>query len=103
MGASTFDNSKFPARDRWNNRMAYEAQVTGPVSYTTGGDALPDFGSGDVYGVYGVLSDGTHIRIAVWNYTTQKLQYWDPAAGTEVAGAANLSTFVGTLLVTLKS
>lgn len=102
MSAVTMDDSNFPARDRLNDRMVRETRVTGATSYTTGGDALPDIGMGDIYGVYGVLSNGTNIRVAVWNYTTQKLQFWDPAAGTEVANAASLAAYSGTLLITGK-
>ena len=99
MGAITVDESKFPSRDRWNDRLIRQFVATGPASYTTGGDALPDVGMGDIYHVSGTLSNGTNVRIPVWNYTTQKLQFWDPAAGTEAANLANLSAYTGVLTV----
>lgn len=101
----TFDYTKFPVRDRWNDRLIREVVCAGPASYATGGDNLDaanQFGFGDVYGVYGQLSDGTTVLQCWWNYTTQRLLMFVTATGAEVANAVDLSTFVGTLLITGK-
>lgn len=104
-GSFNLTSPNFPARDRMNDRMIVEAAYTGPASYVTGGDpyvAGSDLPMGEIYNVLGVISNGTNIRIAVWDYTNQKLMFWDPAAGTQAANGANLSGFTGTLLVTGK-
>lgn len=95
--------TNFPRRDRWNNRMVYEVQYTGPASYPAGGDPISgpvDLGLGEIFGVYGVISSGAAVRIAFWDYTNQKLQFFVPNTGAEAAG--DLSTFAGTLLFTGK-
>lgn len=101
----TLTLTNFPFRDKLMDRLVREVQYAGPASYVTGGDSISgtdDLGSGEVFGVYGILSDGTNIRVPFWNYTTQKLMLWDPAAGTQAANGANVSAFTGTLLFTCK-
>ena len=93
----------FPARDRMNDRLVMEVQYTGPAAYVAGGDAYTpgtDLPAGEVFGVYGHISDGSAVRIGWWNYTTQKLLWFVPNTGAEAAG--DLSTFNGTLLFTCK-
>ena len=67
-------------------------QATGPTSYATGGEALL-FG---LTRVELVLADhpsnGTDLRIVQWDYTNQKLKWFD-LAGAEIAAAQNLSTY----------
>lgn len=105
----TIDETKFAARDRLNDRLVREVRYTGPSAaaggYVTGGDPIGpgDVGMGDIFGVYGgFLSNGTSIVIPVWNYTTQKLQFWVPNTGVEVANAVDLSAYSGTILFTGK-
>ena len=101
----TFVESNFPARDRLNSRLVREAVVTGPASYTTGGDPISPsntLGMGEVYGVYGILTSGSAIRIPVLDYTNQTVRFFIPDTGAEVANAVDLSTFSGTLLFTGK-
>lgn len=96
-------NPSFPARDRLNDRMVVQAKYTGPASYATGGDAyLPAsgdlLGMGEVYAVAGaVISDGSAIRIGWWDYTNQKMLWFVPNTGAQVANAVDLSTFSGYL------
>lgn len=100
-GTMTLTN--FPFRDRMNDRLVREAQYTGPSSYAAGGDPIsgPDnLGCGEIFGVYGMISSGSAVRIAFWDYTNQKLQFFVPDTGAEASG--NLSTFSGTLLFTAK-
>jgi hypothetical protein len=103
------DETKFTARDRWNDRLVREVRYTGPSAaaggYLTGGDPIGpgDVGMGDIFGVYGgYITDGTTIRVPVWNYTTQKLQFFVPNTNAEVANAVDLSAFSGTILFTGK-
>lgn len=71
---------------------------TGPASYATGGDPFvaADVALGVIeYFPPVIITDGTTIRIGVYNYTTQKLQFFVPNTNVEVANAVNLSTFSG--------
>lgn len=77
-------------------RLRRVVQLTGDTSYPTGGYSLTP---GDVkLGVIEhfptvAITDGTTIRIGVYNYTTQKLQFFVPNTNVEVANAVDLSTF----------
>lgn len=101
----TFAETSFPARDRLNSRMVREVRVTGPASYTTGGDPIlpaANLGMAEVYGVYGTLSNGSTI-LGVWlNYATQTLVLYVTSTDAQVANAVDLSGFTGTLLFTGK-
>lgn len=98
--------SNFPRNDRLNDRMVREVQATGPTSYATGGDAVDaaSLGLGTIFGVYGVLTSGTGgaIRIPVLDFTNQKIWFFIPNTGAEVANAIDLSSYTGTLLFTGK-
>lgn len=101
----TLTESNFPARDRWNDRLVREEQYTGPASYVTGGDpvnAPTELGLGEVFGVYGIISDGSAVRVPFFDYTNQKILWFIPNTGAEVGAGVNLSTFSGTLLFTGK-
>lgn len=99
------NESRFPARDRWNSRVVRESRYTGPSSYATGGDptkASADLGMSEVFGVYGTISDGSEVRIPWLDYPNQKIRWFIPDSDAEVASGVNLSTFSGTLLFTGK-
>lgn len=101
----TLNETSFPARDRWNDRLVREVRYTGPASYATGGDpvnASDELGMGEVFGVYGTISDGSAVRVPFFDYANQKILWFVPDTGAEVAGAVDLSTFSGTLLFTGK-
>jgi hypothetical protein len=100
----TYTITNFPMRDRWNDRVVREVRAAGPVSYTTGGDPVQasELGLGDVFGVYGVLTNGSAVVIASFDYTNQKVLFFVPNTGAQVANAVDLSAFTGTLLFTGK-
>lgn len=101
----TLTLTNFPFRDKLMDRLVREVQYAGPASYVTGGDpisGLDNLGAGEIFGVYGNISDGTSVRTAWWDYTNQKLMFFVPNTNVEVANAVDLSTFNGTLLFTCK-
>jgi hypothetical protein len=101
----TLSETSFPARDRLNDRMVRQVRYTGPASYATGGEAVnssADLGMAEVYAVEGCIGNlsgavSTAIRVPFLDYANQKVQWFVPNTGAEVAGAVDLSTFVGTL------
>lgn len=100
----TIGFNSFPARDRLNDRVVCEVRYTGPSAYPAGGDAYTagsDLPMGEVYGVYGTISNGSAVRIPFWDYTNQKLLFFVPNTGAEAAG--DLSAYSGTLLFTGKA
>lgn len=93
------DETKFPARDRWNDRLVRQVRYTGPASYLTGGDpvnAPTELGMAEVYQAEGNLSNGTLTLILHFSYTTQKMRFYVPNTGAEVANATDLSGYAGT-------
>ena len=69
------------------------AEITGPVLYVAGGDALDpnDFRMGKIDAVLGaIFSNGTATLLGWYNVATQKLMIFD-MAGTEASG--DLSTY----------
>lgn len=97
----TIDETKFPARDRLNDRMVRQIRYTGPATYVAGGDPIGagETGMGEVYGVWGSLGNSngaapTTLLLCFWDYTNQKLMLFS-ALGTEASG--NLSGYTGTL------
>jgi hypothetical protein len=99
----TLTLTTFPFRDKLQDRLVREVRYAGPASYVAGGDPISgtdDLGCGEIYGVYGVLSSGSAVRVPWWDYTNQKLQLFVPNTGAEASG--DVSTYVGTLLFTCK-
>jgi hypothetical protein len=98
----TLTLTNFPFRDKFQDRLVREVQYAGPAAYVAGGDPIAgsDLGCGEIFGVYGILSSGSAVRIPWWDYTNQKLVLFVPNTGAEAAG--DLSTFTGTLLFTCK-
>lgn len=94
------DETKFPARDRMNDRMMRQVRYTGPASYVTGGDpvnATTELGMAEVYTVHGTIGSGSAIRLIYLDYVNQKIQWFIPNTGAEVANGVDLSGFTGTL------
>ena len=88
--------------DNTHAHLVRVARWTGPTSYVTGGEDVSPavFGLGKIIAIVGLMiTDGTTMRIGVWNIATQKLQYIVPNTNAEVANATNLSTFTGGIVV----
>lgn len=101
----TFDFTQFVARDKMMDRLVREVLCTGPASYTTGGDDLDasdELGLGEIYGVYGTLSNGTEVLDVWWDYTNQRLMIFAAGGAAEVGNGTDLSTYSGVLLITGK-
>ena len=93
------DLTTIPDRhDRTGSKTRKLVRVTGPTSYVAGGEAL-NFG---ITRPEVVLSDGatngTDLRIVLWDYAAGKLKWFD-LAGAEIAGGQNLSTYSARLEV----
>lgn len=77
------------------------ATYTGPASYATGGDPVSpqdDLGWGKVYAVLGaVITNGSAIRVGVFDPVASTIVWYVPNTGAEVAAAVDLSTFTGRL------
>lgn len=99
----TLDETKFPARDRMNDRVVRQVRYTGPASYVAGGEsvnATNDLGMSEVYSVHGTIGNNnglvpTAIRLPMLDYVNQKLLWFVPNTGAEASG--DLSGYTGTL------
>lgn len=71
-------------------------QITGPVSYPTGGfsfaASLVNCGALELAPNL-LLSSGTAVRLAVYDYTNSKYLVFVPNTGAEVANGTDLSSF----------
>jgi hypothetical protein len=88
--------------DSTKGHLLRVARWVGPASYVAGGEDVSPavFGLGKIIAIQPVLiTDGTTTRLGVWNPVTQKLQFIVPNTNVEVAGAVNLSAFVGSIVV----
>lgn len=84
--------------DKSGSKIRKFWRVTGPTSYATGGESLT-FGLGRVELVLADhATNGTDLRIVQWDYTNNKLKWFD-LAGSEIAAAQNLSTYSARLEV----
>lgn len=95
--------TNFPVHEKWMNRMVREVQVTGGT-YATGGEPVDaeELGLGTIFGVYGTISNGSAVLIPWFDYANQKILFFVPNTGAEVADALDLSGYSGTLLFTGK-
>lgn len=75
-------------------------EYTGPASYVTGGDPVvpAEVRMGRIFGVYGVISNGTAVYLVWYDVANQALMIFVPNTGVQVANGVDLSTFVGNLL-----
>lgn len=88
--------------DSSSGHLLRVARWTGPASYATGGEDVSPaiFGLGKIVAIVGMqITDGTTMRLGVWNIATQKLQFIVPNTNAEVAAAVNLSAFSGAIVV----
>jgi len=85
-----------PFRDKTAEYMRRVFRWDGPTSYPTGGEVinlLNTFGLGRIMFINPEAAyNGTDIRIARYNFTTQKMQWFD-LAGAEIANGTNLSAY----------
>lgn len=86
------------ARSVFGNLRSINSEYTGPASYVTGGDSLrpEDIALGDIENVWlGPALDaaGANPRLLVWNPATDKVRWFVPNTGAEVANATDLSGF----------
>lgn len=97
----TIDRSAdaIPLRDKSADRLRCTMKITGPASYTTGGESfdltndLP--GWSQVHAMVGSVaktSSGTTCRIVAFDRATNKMLWYDQAFA-EIANGTDLSTF----------
>lgn len=91
-----------PMRSKDSDRLRIEIETTGPASYATGGEALDLANVGltqiDSVTVCGVPRSSTACRVASYDYTNNKLQWYD-MAGAEIAAGVDLSSFSVRLII----
>jgi len=81
--------------DSSNARIRKIGNYTGPASYVSGGDPLTpgDLGMGRIEMLnFEHATNGTDLRLVRYDYTAQKVKWFD-LAGAELAGAAALSGY----------
>lgn len=83
-------------RDKTATYMRRIGKWNGPASYVSGGEAvnlLNTFGVGKVPVVLAQpASNGTDLRLAVWDRVNSKMKWFD-LAGAEIAGGVDLSAY----------
>lgn len=97
---ATFNEDYFKAKnDNLSTHKVKLTVITGPASYTTGGDS---FNANTVFGwnsidalvFCGEAWDGGAVaRLLVWDRVNQKVLWFVPNTGAEVAAAVDLSAF----------
>lgn len=80
--------------DKTHDRSLRHGLYTGPVLYAAGGESLPPeqlaLGRIDRL-IFDCASNGTDLRLVVYDYTNKKVKWFD-LAGAEL-GAVNLSAY----------
>lgn len=92
--------------DVLSTHHAYIDTYTGPASYVTGGDSLVpgDLKLGVIDAIFfTVARSGTTIRLLVYDKTNEKVLWFVPNTGAEVAAATDLSGFTADMLALGKS
>lgn len=74
---------------------------TGPASYAAAGDPFVpnDVKLGEIEYFSGLATNGTAVRLLVYDPTNEVVHWFIPNTGAEVAGAVDLSTFTGRIEV----
>lgn len=91
----TLDLTTVQLQDASNTRLRRIGKYTGPASYATGGDALTPaaLALGQIhFAGFEVASNGTDLRLVLYDYTNQKVKWFD-LAGSEIANGTNLSAY----------
>ena len=91
----TLDLTSIQLQDASATKIRRTGIYTGPASYATGGDAFTPaniaMGKIDVI-LFEPPTNGTVILLARYDYTNQKVKFFD-LAGNESANGTNLSTY----------
>lgn len=98
---ATFSEDYFKAKnDNWSTHKVKFTVMTGPSSYATGGDALDantvfGWNSIDALDFIGVAysSGAGAVRLLAWDRTNQKVLWFVPNTGAEVANGTDLSGY----------
>lgn len=91
----TIDYTQFRAEDTRSTKQIRSGVLTGPASYVTGGDPVTpnDLKLGQIHFLdFDNPTNGTVVIVAQYDYTNQKVKYFD-YAGNEIAQGTNLSTY----------
>lgn len=104
MATMSVANQLPDTHDRSANKILRYWLYTGPASYVSGGDPVnpDDVGMTNVEAVIpvGMPWDGSATsRILVWDYVNDKLVWFVPNTGSQVAGAVALNGFTCLVLV----
>lgn len=81
--------------DHTGSKIRKFVRITGPTSYATGGEALAPqaFGMGKIILLLAELaSNGTDLRLVLYDYTNQKVKWFD-LAGAEIANGTALNAY----------
>lgn len=92
---ANLDLTLFRAEDVRSTKRVISGVYTGPASYATGGDALlpNEVKLGQIhYFDTEPPTNGTDLRLARYDYTNQKVKWFD-LAGAEIANGTDLSAY----------
>lgn len=102
----TLSFANYRAEDGSNTKRRTQVRYAGPASYVAGGDPLApgDVKLGQIHivgGGGGILAwNGSAVRLVVWDSVNQKLVWYIPNTGAEVAAAQDLSAFTADVEIT---
>lgn len=95
MSAPTVSRDGFTYHDASNARIRKIGKIIGPATYTTGGDSLTPtaLGLGKLdFLQLDAFSNGTVIIVGLYDYTAQKLKFFD-MVGAEITNGTVLSAY----------
>ena len=102
----TVDITLFPFVDLTAQAQVRSGKLTGPNAYVTGGDSVDvgnDLKLSEVWFFTAANpTNATAVHHTEYNYTTDKLQWFDGNTGSEVANGTNLGAFTARFFCTGK-